>query len=551
MTERPTLGLGRHAETEAIGSGASCGTRFLFSSLEQGLRRHFDLVRVPFYYHAMDGRGSLRVATEILDQVDACLFGLPRTPFDLDPFFLVRDRLQKRTPFLYMPLGEFPRGAWYYRHIHQFLTSRDAVLVSCQADRAIHDALVGATPAHVAVVPFGIDTERFLMPAGARAATRRHLGIGPEEVVFVYHGRLTTEKNIHSAIMLFRRIVRDHPAVRLWIVGDIEDPPQEPGLIGTFRAMLRDDGLANRVTFWGGLAPDAIPRILGAADIAINLTTNGDENFGYGVVEAMAAGVPVIGTDWGGLRDTIEHGVTGFRVPTVVTPIGVGVDHWCAWHAATLLVESAERRRRMSAAARARAARAFSLRGFADAVAGQVFARVSTRPGRRAPRHVWSALGRRVSEKYSAPTPGDPGRAVPCSVPRGPTLLADHPLMRKVLAPYASRVQEARPVPDAVFFLATELLEWHGANLRSADPRYVFSIRLDPVDRAVVGLVAEHGFYDEAAVMQCLGARFGLSQVRAALRRLFRAGVLLSSKGRQAAELGMASPDPIHVEAAP
>ena len=89
------------------------------------------------------------------------------------------------------------------------------------------------------------------------------------------------------------------------------------GLTETFRELLRAEQLEERVLFWGNLPREGIPRVLGAADIGINLTLNRDENFGYSTVEAMAASLPVIGTDWGGLKDTIEDGVTGFRVPTV------------------------------------------------------------------------------------------------------------------------------------------------------------------------------------------------------------------------------------------
>ena len=480
MTNQPVLGLGRHAETEAIAAGQSSGTQFLFSSLEESLKRYFTLVRVPPHFYSDDGRKSLRVAIDLLDQVDACLFGLPPGPFDLDPFFLVRDRLNKRIPFIYMPLGEFPRGAWCYRNVCQHLRGQDAVLFSSRADRAIHDALVASTPARVAVASFGIHPERFCIPPSVRARTRKRLGIGPDEVVFVYHGRVTAEKNVHDAITMFRRIAQDHPAARLWVVGMVEERPSEFGppptansLKGAFRALLQEDGLAKRVIFWGAVPPEDVPGLLGAADVAVNLTLNGDENFGYGAVEAMAAGLPVIGTDWGGLKDTIEHGATGFLVPTVVTPIGVGVDRWRAWQSARSLVESTELRRRMGAAARARAFRLFSVDRFAAAVAELIRAQISFRGGQHNQRHVWSALGKRLSKMYSTPLPEDPGGVVPRTVPATWTLFTDHPLMRRVLKPYASTPGSAGRVPGAVFFPATELLGLRGRGVFERSPAYL------------------------------------------------------------------------------
>jgi glycosyltransferase involved in cell wall biosynthesis len=537
VTKQIVLGLGRHAATEAIGTGQSSGTQFLFSSLEKGLKRHFTVVRVPPEFYWADGKTSLRMAIDLLGEVDACIFGLPPDPFDLDPFFLVRARLKKWTPFVYMPLGEFPRGAWCYRNVCQHLRRQDTVLFSSRSDRAIHDALVTSTPARVAVVPYGIHPERFRIPASVRSTTRSRMGIAPDEIVFVYHGRVTAEKNICDAITMFRRIARDHPATCFWVVGRVEErppdfgaPPASNSLSGALRALLQEDLLAQRVRFWGGLAPEAVPRLLAAADVAVNLTLNGDENFGYGVVESMAAGLPIIGTDWGGLKDTIEHGVTGFLVPTVVTPLGVGVDHWRAWQGARALVENTEMRRRMGAAARTRVARVFSVERFAAAVAELVRAQISTRCGRHNACHTWSALGKRLSEMYSTPMAGNPSRVLPDTVPATLTLFADHPLMRKLLKPYATTSQRVGRVPDAVFFLVTELLDLRGYTLHSNDPRYVFCTKLvHAVDRAVVATLAKRGFCDRSSLKRQLQPRFDGESIDASLRRLLCAGIALQS----------------------
>lgn len=540
--KRLVLGVGRHAATEAAGPGASPGTRFLFSSMEEGLRRHFALVCVPPCFYSTDARRSIRIAIDMLNEVDACVFGLPPDPFDLDAFFLARDRLGKRTPFVYIPLGEFPRGAWFYRNVHRYLRRQDLLLFSSRADRAIHDALVASTPARVAVVPFGIRPEQFRPSARIRVATRKALGVDRDEVVFVYHGRVTAEKNVHGALMMFRRIARTHQKSRMWIVGPVsvesacELEPRPVSrlpvneLTRTFSEVLQGEGLEERVTFWGGMAPEALPPVLGAADVGVNLTLNGDENFGYSTVEAMASGLPVIGTHWGGLKDTIEEGVTGFLVPTMLTQIGIGMDHWCAWRRARALVESVERRRRMGAAARDRVARAFTLDRFSDAVAAELRTQISLSSGGHHTRHVWSPLGRRLAKTYSTPRPGERVRSLPLAVPVSATLFRDHPLMRKVLEPYATRTQSGRLRRGAVFYLATELLELRGVTLCSKDPRYIFTVRLvDAADRAVVRILEEHGFCDRSSLTRHARGRFDSSAVQASLRRLLRAGIVLDS----------------------
>jgi hypothetical protein len=194
----------------------------------------------------------------------------------------------------------------------------------------------------------------------------------------------------------------------------------------------------------------------------------------------------------------------------------------------------------MGAAAQARVARTFSLDRFVNAVAEEIRMQISPRRERRKARHVWSVLGKRFSEMYSTPKPGDPGRVVPQTVRATPALFSEHPLMRKVMAPYATRPQSMRPVPDAVFFLATELLEFQGVELRTTDPRYVFSITLNKVvDRAVLTFIEQYVFCNASSLMRGLESRFARSAIRSSLRRLHRAGIILSSEEGRAGDWRM------------
>jgi hypothetical protein len=118
-----------------------------------------------------------------------------------------------------------------------------------------------------------------------------------------------------------------------------------------------------------------------AADLFVSLSDNIQETFGLTPLEAMAAGLPVVASDWDGYRDTVRHGVDGFLAPTVAPAPGLGAhlafahqartitDDTLSWGAAAAtsvdperLVEALaalagdpERRRRMGAAGQARA----------------------------------------------------------------------------------------------------------------------------------------------------------------------------------------------------
>nr|QQZ49883.1 glycosyltransferase family 4 protein [Phenylobacterium glaciei] len=75
-----------------------------------------------------------------------------------------------------------------------------------------------------------------------------------------------------------------------------------------------------------GRAPDTRFSIWSAADFFISFSENVQETFGLTPVEAMAAGLPSVVTDWDGYRDTVRHGLDGFRIPTTAPRPGLGRD---------------------------------------------------------------------------------------------------------------------------------------------------------------------------------------------------------------------------------
>ncbi len=123
----------------------------------------------------------------------------------------------------------------------------------------------------------------------------------PREQVFLYAGRLMWQKNIELAIDALRLL--GGPA-RLVIAGTVDEKSR--GYVADLRA--RAEGLP--VTF--ELCPsDARLRHLYATATAL-LFTPRNEDFGMVVLEAMAAGTPVLAVDAGGPRSTVTHGTTGW-----------------------------------------------------------------------------------------------------------------------------------------------------------------------------------------------------------------------------------------------
>jgi glycosyltransferase involved in cell wall biosynthesis len=134
----------------------------------------------------------------------------------------------------------------------------------------------------------------------SRDALRDRLGI--RFPTFVFAGRLVRAKNLPVAISALRQV----PDASLVLVGD---GPERDELT----RVIADCGVGDRVSIKGALPrPEAI-QWLRAGDAAI--LTSDWESFGYVVVEALAAGTPVIATSVGGVPGIIETGVNGILVP--------------------------------------------------------------------------------------------------------------------------------------------------------------------------------------------------------------------------------------------
>lgn len=149
----------------------------------------------------------------------------------------------------------------------------------------------------------GVDCERF-DPAKRDARLREELGFAPQDVVFVYCGRLAAEKNLSMLMSAFRDLA--DPRARLMLIGD-----------GPLRAKLAAEADA-RVVFTGYRQGEELARLYAVADVMAfpSLT----ETFGNVMLEAMASGLPVIGFKVPGPQDIVAGGHTGQLVAEISAP---------------------------------------------------------------------------------------------------------------------------------------------------------------------------------------------------------------------------------------
>ena len=239
------------------------------------------------------------------------------------------------------------------------------------------------------VIPLGVHAQEIREKAdrpGARARVRSDLGIEADEVLVVWVGRMSFFEKAFPQPM-FRAVEeagrltgkRMHFALAGWFPGGEADRTRYEQAAAAYAPSVQID-------FQDGNDPEVVADLWAAGDIFLSLVDNIQETFGITPLEAMAAGLPVVASDWDGYRFTVRDRSEGFLIPTLGGPPGglgealaarhnIGLDSYQAFvgavaqHTAVHVGKAAEAiaelarnpdlRRRMGAAGRARARETF------------------------------------------------------------------------------------------------------------------------------------------------------------------------------------------------
>jgi len=192
------------------------------------------------------------------------------------------------------------RERWLWRIAARFLDAYVAVSPTLgDLARSLNDC----APDKLSVIENGIDVGRFAGAAGDRGAVRAALGIPADAWVVGSVGRLATEKAFPFLIRAAAPLLG--PAGHLVIVGDGAER-------GAIRAQAEASGVSPFVHLTG--ARDDVPSLLAAMDVFA--LSSAMEGLPLCVLEAMAAGLPVVATAVGGLPALIQDGGNGFLVPS-------------------------------------------------------------------------------------------------------------------------------------------------------------------------------------------------------------------------------------------
>jgi len=231
-------------------------------------------------------------------------------------------------------LGNSSRRA--YQFIERALATVTDRIISVSRDEAEHAVALGIGRRKLVLIENGIESWTPEQVAQKRAATRARLGIGADDVVVGFLGRLAPQKAPDVAVRAFRQILDGRPATRIVLAGD---GPEGARL----RALMSELGLGDRIVQLPvANGPDVIP----AFDLF--LMTSRYEGFPYVLLEALAAGCAIVTTRVGGVVDCVLDGENGAVVDDVdPDPIA---------RAVLAIVNDPDTLNRMRAESRARAA---------------------------------------------------------------------------------------------------------------------------------------------------------------------------------------------------
>lgn len=217
-------------------------------------------------------------------------------------------------------------GAWHLRAAPQ--AEWDAVICTSRAVRAalghqldlidafLETRFAGIVPPQpqMPVIPLGIDTAAFVPDQAAGLALRAELGVAEDDSVALVVARLSPHEKF-DPLPIYRALQQAQLGtgrrLHLLLYGNFPDDHSRRVFLAPAAELMPDVGLHHLPHGGAGRRLAA----LSAAEMFLFPIDNLQESFGIAPVEAMAAGLPVVASDWDGIRDTVD-GEAGFRIPT-------------------------------------------------------------------------------------------------------------------------------------------------------------------------------------------------------------------------------------------
>lgn len=195
----------------------------------------------------------------------------------------------------------YTRSGLFKKTIGRFVLKRSNRVIALTNDMK-KEILKIVDRKDVIVVPNGIEISKFNLN---RDNCRRELNIQENKKIILFVGRLIEIKGVEYLIRAMKEILKDIPDAKLMIIGDGENEKNLKNLSVNL-------GVEEKIDFIGKVPNDKIPVYMKAADVFVLPSLS--EGFPVTLLEAMAAGLPILATKVGGIPEIIKDEENGFLV---------------------------------------------------------------------------------------------------------------------------------------------------------------------------------------------------------------------------------------------
>lgn len=247
-----------------------------------------------------------------------CFLGMKPHPMNLLP-----DIELKSTPnFIFHLYGDFTQCPNIWGKSAKYLKNALFLCASPKHNNLVRSFMRGE---NTSICPFPCNPEEFYFSKKLRFQKRKQLGLNHDDVMIIYSGRISPQKNILLLIKTFSRAAEKNEKLKLFIVGGFDNinpffSDKKIFMQSEFYSLLHSlpEKIKSRITHLKHIsATTSLNKLYNAADVFVSLSTFHDEDFGIAALEALFCGTRAILTDWGG-HSSFKSKFTQF-VPVKIT----------------------------------------------------------------------------------------------------------------------------------------------------------------------------------------------------------------------------------------
>lgn len=222
--------------------------------------------------------------------------------------------LENRPKILIYLFGDFVLDCLAWRSAEKAISNFNIhfIAASEKQKKLVESFFIFSNTESISVMPFPVDNEKFYYDNSShlRKTFREKFNIADDDLVFLYTGRVSYQKNIEALVKVFSTSLNLFPMkAHLLIAGDWDDIlvpySGKVGQLGSYFSQFNlttKKYLNTQIQFLGNIDEGLLLSAYNAADLFVSFSTYNDEDYGMSVAEALCCGLPCLLSNWGGFN---------------------------------------------------------------------------------------------------------------------------------------------------------------------------------------------------------------------------------------------------------